>query len=793
MAAAIQHARRTYTTDGTTGNVSVVTGLPFTPKACRIESTGSTARDVIATDRMVLTECYVDGSTAMGSSIGTRDNGVVKRHQASGTGSLIVVDATSGGATPEVQGTPALTANGLDINFTAALSGRILEFTFIGGDDVTAKVVEIQINDGSLTGLGFTPEFLWGHTSCQTQGATSDTAAALWTRGVSKGSGSANQWVVSLDGDSARNAVQDTGSFLRQIQSASNIWTMSITSFDADGFSWSGSNADNAYILAVNLTGGLTFVTQFERTADDTPDVSESLPDTLIDDLGVLEIITIIRLNNGNTSSEGLRYSTGRCFVDEEQSCVTGTHNPATGTDTTLRSMSVLEIVRCGRDPGTLTLRGEITAFQRIPTIRWITSPPSPGTEVKINIAAIEGVAAVPAPKITSVTGSPGLGRVLNGDTGVAVVGTTFMPPGVTDLHYADGKVFASATKVLQAITVNTDSSITWNTVVTGAVGDGANYIFVRTDVGGGGEQVSAAFPCTAGLNIRQAKYDNDTLAVLEFGREVFAASDNFDLASQTAVSLTATTDLTPGTRKENHKTVGDPATLTVMTAPEILTADAKYPEVTVHSDQFVIDVRDPTIDDDLKKLFFRGARWFRTDTLKPFGLLSNAVGAAVWITEALTVDDAAVGGFIHDTNIVPIPSSPALIPFSDRTGQTPPPNEPVTNVGGTFTPAFKATLLIHAEFSTRATTVSSNDAHLRLAVFKDVNAGAGPYTQVQYSDSRTEVNSNNRDRHMSIRIVVAALTTDTFQIHMWKDQGSATCTAYAHFIRVSFQVMDTG
>lgn len=791
MVAAIQHVRRTYTTDGTTGNVSVVTGLPFVPKLCIIESTGSVARDVVATDRNVLTRCFVDTTTAMGASVGSRNTGVNKRQQASGTGSLIVVDATDSGASPEVLGTPALTAAGLDINFTTALSGRILEFYFMGGDDVTARVVEIQISDGSVTGLGLggAPTLLWGVSPCLTQGTASDTTNCLWTMGIANAT---DQWVVSHDGaGSDKNAVQDQSSFLRQILGTSNTWTMSITSLDADGFSWSGSNADNAYVLAVRLATGLTFVGQVAKTADTTDGVSESLPDTLIDDLGMYEICTINRLNNGNTSAEGWRFSNGRCFAAEEQSSFSSTHLPASSTgDETVRTMSLINIVQCSRTLSIIDLKGEITAFQRIPTIRWNLNLSS-GADVLLNLCAIEGVQATPVPVILSITGTPGLGRVLNGDTSVPLTGTDLAPTGVTDFHYADGKVFASATKVLQSISAVTDTSLTIDTFVTGAVGDGANYGFVRTDVGGAGEQVSAAFPLTAGLNIRQAAFDNDTLAVLRFGREVFAASDNFILASQTAVSLTATTDLTPGTRKENHKVVA--GVLTVMTAPEITAADAKFPEVVVHRDQFVIDVRDPGVADDLDKKLFDGARWWNTGTSAPFGLLDNAPGAADWITEAAATEDGGAAGFIHDTDIVPVPSSPTLIPFAQRTGQTTPPNEPITNVAGTFTPKMNATMLVRAEVSFRLTTVSSsNDGRLRLALYKDVNSGAGPYTEVLYSNSWSEAHNDIRDRQIHFEIIVDMLITDTYQVYLWKDSGTATATAFAFFQRVTFLVLDT-
>lgn len=797
MVAAIQHVRRTYTTDGTTGNVSVVTGLPFVPKLCIIESTGSVTRDVVATDRNVLTRCFVDGTTAMGGSVGSRNTGVNKRQQDSGTGSLIIVDATSSGAAPEVLGTPALTAGGLDINFTSALSGRIIEFYFMGGDDVAgAAVVEIQMNDDSVTGLGLggAPTLLWGMSVCLTQGTLTDTTNCLWTMGIANAT---DQWVVSHDGaGSDKNAVQNTGSFLRQILGSSNSWTISITSLDADGFSWSGggTQTDNGYVLAVRLTGGaLTYVDQVAKTADTTDGISESLPDTLIDDIGMLEICTINRLNNGNTSAEGWRFSNGRCFAAEEQSSFSSTHLPASSSgDETVRTMSVINIVQCGRTISIIDLKGEITAFQRIPTIRWNLNL-STGADVLLNLCAIEGTVPTPVPVLLSVTGSPGLGRVLNGDTSVPVTGTNMAPVGTTEFWYADGKVFASATKVMQSISAVTDTSLTIDTVVTGAVGDGANYAFVVTDAGQPGEQISAAFPLTAGLNIRQALYDNDTLAVLRFGREVFAASDDFQLANQTAVSLTATTDLTPGTRKENHRADGNPATLTVMTAPQIVTADAKFPEIVTHRDQFIIDVRDPTVNDDLNKKIFKGARWWRSDTSAPFGLLDDTPGAANWITETEAADGAVAAGFIHDSDIVPVSGSPTIIPFSDRTGQTAPPNEPITNVLGTFTPTINATMLVQAEVSFRLTTVSSsNDGRLRLALYRDVNMGAGPYTEVQYANSWSEAHNDIRDRQLHFEIAVDMLTTDTYQVYLWKDSGTATATGYGFYMRVTFLVLDT-
>lgn len=395
--------------------------------------------------------------------------------------------------------------------------------------------------------------------------------------------------------------------------------------------------------------------------------------------------------------------------------------------------------------------------------------------------------ASINPPLITSVTGSPGLGRFLNGDTSVPVTGINMAPTGTTEFWYADGKVFASATKEQQTISGVTATTLTIDTVTTGAVGDGANYLFVVVDAGGSGETVSEPFPVTAGLRIRQALTDNETGAVLRFGREVFSASDDFNIDTQTAFDLTATTDLTPGTRKQNHKVVS--GVLTVMSAPEITAADAKFPVIFTQPGQFTLDVRDPLVTDDIDRKFFPAAHWLETGSDEPFVLTSNAAGAADWLSLGGAVPTARFTTALRTTSLT-LPSSPMLVDYDGRTGQTAPPSEPVAHSAGTFTPLVAGKYIIEAEFAYTISTGNSSHARAQIALYRDVNAGAGPYTLVSGTQSTSRRKASHTRGFVSMEYILDVATTDRFRIYMWQDSGSSVADARVSQQRATFMVL---
>jgi hypothetical protein len=76
--------------------------------------------------------------------------------------------------------------------------------------------------------------------------------------------------------------------------------------------------------------------------------------------------------------------------------------------------------------------------------------------------------------------------------------GSLFTQPGTFQLWYADGPVFATATKVLQTTGTVTATTAAWPALIQGSIDPtGSTYLFVVTDAGGANEQVSIAYLLT--------------------------------------------------------------------------------------------------------------------------------------------------------------------------------------------------------------------------------------------------------------------------------------------------------
>ena len=367
----VRFGKATHITNGTASLQTVASGLDFKPVAAFINVTGNTSLETIESG-CEIGHCLVtlNGSAGVGAASQATGPVVRKRKQAFGTGSLMIMDGTSDAAADHVTGTPALTDDGMEIDFSINTAGYYIEIIFIGGRSVQAEVVDVTISDGSYSGLGFSPEFLIGISSNQTAGSVSDTTFARQVIGFAKGSGATDQHYMATDHDSAdRNTSIVEGAFLAQLSATANTWEMAITSFDADGFSWSGTNADNAYVMAMHLDGAQIFMDQWANVQT-TPASEEDLPDSGIDQPGVLVMMNGGRTTPGPATALGVRWATGICFRDEVQSGATNVFAPATGTGTTEQHHSHDHIISNSSTAGTLTIQSTIVRFSRTPRLR---------------------------------------------------------------------------------------------------------------------------------------------------------------------------------------------------------------------------------------------------------------------------------------------------------------------------------------------------------------------------------------------------------------------------------------
>lgn len=381
-----QGTRLVYECTGSESGPTLVVPVSFdNPSAAVIRATGNTTDNTLEADA-VLTFCLVDKLTSMGMSMGSTGNpDSHQREQVMGTGSLIVHD---GGSGPHlVEGTPSLSAAGLSIDFTLCTAGVTLEILVFGGNSVRASVNQVQISDGALTGLSFRPDIILGTSVGIPFGGPGDSSFAILSFGSCIDPGTPQQFSVSTDqSGTTRNSVLKSGTLLGQLQGTAFTWEMAITAFTADGFTWSGSNSDGAYILSLRIPGRQIFLDTFTKTSDATPGVTQQLPDFGFEP-GALFISTTARVGQSPATALGGRFSLGAVTADG-QDVAMAQCLPPTGTLTAEQLENNQNCVAVSSTPGTITVRGTMVDFAQISTIEWTVN--SVGSDIELGLIAFD-------------------------------------------------------------------------------------------------------------------------------------------------------------------------------------------------------------------------------------------------------------------------------------------------------------------------------------------------------------------------------------------------------------------
>jgi hypothetical protein len=130
-----------------------------------------------------------------------------------------------------------------------------------------------------LTGLAFSPEFmiLISHNS------TGTTNESFGTQCVGFANASLQEFNLSTyhgnnaSDQSAKKSVLRSTGFMAQVDGTGLTYELSISGVTADGFSWTGTNADNFDGLYLNLKGVRTYVSTFAKGTGAAP-VDQTLP-----------------------------------------------------------------------------------------------------------------------------------------------------------------------------------------------------------------------------------------------------------------------------------------------------------------------------------------------------------------------------------------------------------------------------------------------------------------------------------------------------------------------------------
>ena len=396
-------ARRVYETTGATGNTVVVDDLPFEPKAAIIQTQDNATPDSLAAPAQ-LSVCFVAGNAAGGVAIVSSTSPLItRRRQALGSGALMILSTASSAGVDQLTGTPALTSNGININFTNNTAGKELYITFFGGDSVEAELTQFTVSSGSVGGLPFQPDLIFG--TGVASSVADDTSFAMLSFGMCVAGPTQCSIGARYDGTN-RTSATDSTNFIAQFGNSGTVydWEMAITSINSDGFSWSGTNADLGYALSINLGGAQATLLDFITTSNGTNGVSENLPDFGFDP-GIIITGTSALTNSVGPTNVGARWSVGTCVGALDHGCTYAHHNASTGTGTARQQNSDTLLCMSSSATTSLTFTVECTAFGSISTLRY---PLKPAAALHLCVLAVQS------------------GDTIAGDTDGAAVMTSF-------------------------------------------------------------------------------------------------------------------------------------------------------------------------------------------------------------------------------------------------------------------------------------------------------------------------------------------------------------------------------
>ncbi len=241
-----------------TGTVEI-RNLPFQPKAVVFWGIRESSFVGAATpDSTMMLGAAADGSTSKSIAVVGEDGGSNDERLADEANAGFQL--SNAGAQIVVFDVSAYVADGFDANFTTVdVSEYRIFYTAYGGDGLQAEVGQASPDDLSVTGLGFSPELIFAFTHCDT-GATAFPDFGLqsfgWLETVNGGEWwvGRNQGNNGADTDEKDSVLLQTG-YLGQVFQGALTWEMSFSTKDASGWSWTGTNGDAFYFLAMTLGG----------------------------------------------------------------------------------------------------------------------------------------------------------------------------------------------------------------------------------------------------------------------------------------------------------------------------------------------------------------------------------------------------------------------------------------------------------------------------------------------------------------------------------------------------------
>lgn len=273
--AAISTKKGTFTTPSGTGT-DAITGVGFTPKALILWGVPVTSESVAV--HAAAWTGFTDGTNDKVIMVASENGVTDTRRDINQSACLSILNADND--TPVAVATlSSFDGDGFTLSYSSTTTGYVVHYIALGGADLTAEVGQTGASASPVTGLAFQPEFVF------TMSAGLALGGAASQHAIHAGLGCFNAtdewWLATYQGqnDNAnKDSILLTSGFTGQLFTGAMTWEASFSAFTSDGFSWTGSNADGFYYLALDLNGAGTDIGNFTKSTATAP-ASQDLPD----------------------------------------------------------------------------------------------------------------------------------------------------------------------------------------------------------------------------------------------------------------------------------------------------------------------------------------------------------------------------------------------------------------------------------------------------------------------------------------------------------------------------------
>ena len=271
------------------------------------------------------------------------------QRQGSNTSAILVMDPADDSL--DVLSTAIAFNNGdITITYGTFAAGFIVHYVIFGGSDVSASVREHTVSSSPHTGVGFQSDlilFVCNGNVIPASSIHSYQSFGVATAGI-------DQWThFAYMGDDDLDSI---GSALAPAFNAGQYnvdftnWTTTITAIGSDGYTWTGTNADELISLCLNFNGAVTVdVGTFTKSTGGAP-ATQALP-TLnsVPQMYFLstssEILTTINVNRDSRIAHGAydHFSqAGHCsMLTRDNSTATDAHSRSNDSETLQHSQNL--------------------------------------------------------------------------------------------------------------------------------------------------------------------------------------------------------------------------------------------------------------------------------------------------------------------------------------------------------------------------------------------------------------------------------------------------------------------